>query len=101
VLYRYQIEDKDGSGRPCFDTIGEARAWVDEYGGRVIEHAYELVDSRLAYESDDAIDQGISDYQLNTTMEGRQISSARDAVESELHQAGIIEDPDVDGGLLG
>jgi hypothetical protein len=27
--------------------------------------------------------------------------AARDEVESELHEAGIIEDPDVDGGLLG
>ena len=26
---------------------------------------------------------------------------ARDQVESELHTAGVIEDPDVDGGLLG
>ena len=27
--------------------------------------------------------------------------TAREQVERELHEAGIIEDPDVDGGLLG
>ena len=37
----------------------------------------------------------------NLEIDPRIGDAARDQVERELHAAGIIEDPDVDGGILG
>ena len=49
----------------------------------------------------EGMDVDVTDYRGRAKTDEETDDEAREEVENDLHNAGIIEDPDVDGGLLG